>query len=225
MMAKLYTYRFELFLGTLLFNLFGILIFNDHFFTNYLFPIGLLLNIIAGINLISNRKTKILLGILFLISACTSGYTMFSPENINVEIIRFIFYFLFYVVITYEIIKQIWFSTKINKDLIIGVISGYISLGLVGFFIFMSVDILEPNSFSSPLFTEFTTNVQKSDSLLYYSYITLMTIGYGEIVPVTTAAQKSAILLGLMGQFYLVIVTAVVVGKYLQNNKKIDELN
>jgi hypothetical protein len=57
---------------------------------------------------------------------------------------------------------------------------------------------------------------EKSDSLLYFSFITLMTIGYGEILPATATAQKASILLGLMGQFYLVIITAVVVGKYMK---------
>jgi hypothetical protein len=47
-----------------------------------------------------------------------------------------------------------------------------------------------------------------------------LTIGYGEIVPATPVAQKAAILTGLMGQFYLVIVTAIVVGKYLINTEK-----
>ena len=55
------------------------------------------------------------------------------------------------------------------------------------------------------------------DSLLYYSYITLMTIGYGEIIPATAIAQKAAILIGLLGQFYIVIVTALVVGKYISH--------
>ena len=56
------------------------------------------------------------------------------------------------------------------------------------------------------------------DSIMYYSYITLMTIGYGDIVPATPLAQKATILTGLMGQFYLVIVTAIVVGKYIKHN-------
>jgi hypothetical protein len=47
-----------------------------------------------------------------------------------------------------------------------------------------------------------------------------MTIGYGEILPATATAQKAAILVGLMGQFYLVIITAVVVGKYMKYANK-----
>ncbi len=47
-----------------------------------------------------------------------------------------------------------------------------------------------------------------------------MTIGYWEIVPVTTIAQKAAILGGLGGQFYMGIITAVVVEKYIRHSEK-----
>ncbi len=158
--------------------------------------------------------------ILFFATAFTSGFAMFDTNISNLNLLRFAFYFLFYVIITFEIIKQVWFITDVGKDLIMGVISGYICLGLVGFFIFMAVEILHPGSFHSSLFADSYTINQKSDSLLYYSYITLLTIGYGEIVPITTAAQKAAIFLGLVGQFYLVILTAVTVGKYINYNHK-----
>ncbi len=211
-------YKFEIFLFALCFNLFGSLVFTDTLYSTYLFPIGVLLNIVAGINLISNNKVRVLFGVLFVLSACSFGYSMFQDENLDVDYVRFVLYFLFYVVIAFEIIKQILKAKEMNKNVIIGVISGYISLGLVGFFIFATVELIEPGSFSGILIASDGID-QKIDSLLYYSFITLMTIGYGEIIPVTAVAQKAAILVGLIGQFYMVIITAFVIGKYIQNNK------
>ena len=43
-----------------------------------------------------------------------------------------------------------------------------------------------------------------------------MTIGYGDISPASDMAQKASMLFGLIGQFYLVIVTAVVIEKYIR---------
>ena len=209
-----------MFLASLVFNLFGILLFNVELFNTYLLPIGLLLNFALGINLISKRKTRLLISFMFIVTVFTSGFQMFDIDISNVSILRFLFYFLFYVVITFEIIKQVWRINEVGKDLIMGVISGYICLGLVGYFIFMAIEITHPGSFQSTLFTESFSINQKSDGLLYYSYITLLTIGYGEIVPITTAAQKAAVFLGLLGQFYLVILTAVTVGKYINYNYK-----
>jgi len=209
-------YRFELFLITIFFNLFGGIIFNNEFFLNYVSQIGWLLNVLAGINLIEKRKIRLLLSTLFLVTGFLLGFSVFSTDNLIFTQLSFCFYFLLYVIISYEIIKQIWRIKEVAKDLIYGVMSGYISIGLVGYFIFTAVEIAFPGSFSSSLFTETMSIGEKSDSLLYYSFITLMTIGYGEILPITATAQKAAILLGLMGQFYSVIITAVVVGKYMK---------
>ena len=219
-----HTYRFELFLATLVFCLFGILFFNYVLFTTYLLPIGLSLNIVLGINLISNKKVKILFFIIFsvtfIITLFTMGSDTFNIKYRGVHLVRFTLYFLFYVIITFEIIKQIWRISEVSKDLIMGVISGYISLGLVGFFIFMAIEISHPGSFDSAFLTDSLTINEKADSLMYFSYITLMTIGYGEVIPVTPAAQKASILLGLLGQFYMVIITAVTVGKYINYTHK-----
>ena len=61
------------------------------------------------------------------------------------------------------------------------------------------------------------------EQLMYFSYITLMTIGYGDILPVTPIAHKAAMFIGLIGQFYLVILTAIVVGKFINQSAQTKE--
>ncbi len=152
---------------------------------------------------------------LLVLSIVFFGFSMIMVQA-SMDYIRFALHFLFYTVITVGIIKQIWGSGRVNKNVIMGLMCGYICLGLVGFFVFMTIELVSPGSFQG-LDVEGYTIKEKSDSILYYSYITLMTIGYGEIHPVNQIGQKAAILIGLMGQFYTVIVTAVVVGKFLNN--------
>lgn len=122
--------------------------------------------------------------------------------------------FLFFIIVTYEIINQVWKTTFVDKTTIYGLVSGYISLGLIGFFICLSIELSNPNSFIG-----IAENLTITEGLMYYSYVTLLTIGYGDILPVTHLAQNAAILIGMTGQFYLVIVTAIVVGKYINQNK------
>ena len=98
--------------------------------------------------------------------------------------------------------------------MILGLISGYISLGILGFFVCLSIEIGSPGSFDGlSVVTSALT-----DEMIYYSFITLLTIGYGDIVPVSILAQKASILIGVLGQVYLVIITAIVVGKYLNQH-------
>ena len=112
-------------------------------------------------------------------------------------------------------------STEVNRGVILGLMSGYICLGLVGFFICLAIELAVPGSFSGLPALELNP-VAKRDSLAYYSFVTLLTIGYGEITPVSKLARNASVLIGLMGQFYLVIVTAVVIEKYIRHSRRPD---
>ncbi len=217
----MYGYRFELFFFSLLAILFGSLLFPVDFFQEKLMPVLFLINIIAGIVLISKKKKLFWIFIfLFVGLSIVLGVSILQSKEINSYIFtRLGFYFLFYVIVTVEIIKQVWNASNVNKNVIIGLMSGYIALGLLAFFLFVTIELYAPNSFGGILLDSSSFDA-KVDSLLYYAYITLLTIGYGEIIPVTPIAQKASILAGLMGQFYIVIITAVVVEKYIKHSSK-----
>ena len=225
MLTKLYSYRFELFLFSQIIILFGSLIFPGAFFEVVVSPILFLMNLAAGILLISKRRKLMWLFILLLVvSGIVFGADLLEDqESVFLRFLNMITYFLFYGVVTFEIILQILEAKLVNKNVIIGLISGYISLGLIGFFICLGIEMAYPNSFEGLAAT--TDQIELfTERLMYYSYITLMTIGYGEIIPVTSLAQKASVLIGLLGQFYLVIVTAIVVGKYIGHSpRKLDE--
>lgn len=212
MLKTLYPYRFELFLSTQLIILFGSVFINAKWFELWIMPLFLLANLIAGIVLVSKRKRLIrLMFLLFALSTVVLVLNFTDRESYNTtNYLKFASYFLFYGIVTIEIIRQVWQSKVVQKNVILGLISGYISLGLLSFFACLTIEILYPNSYSG-----LDASLEFSDQLMYYAYITLMTIGYGDILPVTPIAQKAAILIGLIGQFYLVILTAIVVGKYI----------
>ena len=55
--------------------------------------------------------------------------------------------------------------------------------------------------------------------MLYYSFVTLTTLGYGDVVPILPAARSMATLEALMGQLYLVIVVARLVALHITHSK------
>ncbi len=54
---------------------------------------------------------------------------------------------------------------------------------------------------------------------MYFSYITMLTIGYGDIYPLGHLAQKATVLIGLIGQVYIVILTAIMIAKYVNSKQ------
>lgn len=155
--------------------------------------------------------------ILFTVALIIFGSDLIT-RSANTEnlLTRISVYFVFYIIVTWNIIRQVWKAKQVTKNVVVGLMSGYISLGFLGFFLFMSIELTNPGAFSGEIM-DVADPRDRSDGLLYYAFITLLTIGYGEIVPAIPVAQKAAILVGLVGQFYLVIITAVVVGKYMRH--------
>ncbi len=222
MVERLYTLRFEIFLVIQLAILFGSLLVPPRLYELALLPILYLGSILAGMLIISQKKwiTRFFI-LLFVVAAFIFGSSMINRQESETNVLmRLTVFFVFHIVVTWNIIQQVWRAEYVNKNVILGLMSGYVSLGFLAFFLFMSIALTHPGAFQGILLN--TENmVQFSEAMLYYAYITLLTIGYGEIVPVIPIAQKAAILVGLMGQFYLVIITAVVVEKYIRHSTRV----
>lgn len=218
LLKKLYTFRFELFFCSLILILFGSLIFPKQILNNLIMPLLFVLNIASGLVIFKKRKRQTVIGMLVLVSLVFLYRLISNSEERILEYIRFFVYFGFYALVTVEIISQVWNAKRVNKTVIYGLMSGYISLGLIGFFVFTCIEMIQPGSFSG--LKELGMTAANIDDLMYYSYITLMTVGYGDIAPITDVAQKASMFIAMVGQFYLVIVTAVVIEKYIKHSQK-----
>lgn len=104
---------------------------------------------------------------------------------------------------------------KVDADTVYGGLCIYLLIGVLWCIVYITLEILHPGSF------DFTIH-KKHESLLniywllsYFSYTTLMTIGFGDIAPLTSVAQTFVILEGMVGQFYLVFFMARLVGLYI----------
>ncbi|WP_105004675.1 potassium channel family protein [Tenacibaculum sp. SG-28] len=214
----LYEIRFELYLCIQLIVLFGSLVVPIQLFNTILLPLFFSLGALAGVLIVSkNRKTMWFCIGLFLISIIIlSGLLILQePDNTRNKLIRFFIYFIINIVVTWHIIKQVWKEKVVDRKVIVGLIAGYISLGFVGFYLFVAIDLLYVDAFTGVYIHQDLDLKHLNDGLLYYSFITLLTIGYGDIVPAIPIAQKATILIGLIGQFYVTIVTAIIVTKYI----------
>ncbi|MEL6255429.1 MAG: hypothetical protein AAFR87_25710, partial [Bacteroidota bacterium] len=172
---RLYAHRFELFFASQLSILFGSLVVPLEIHVNYLSPILFLLNLLCGVLLISKNKklTKIFVSLFGLGIVVTGGIPVLGPKFFEeIKHAEFAIYFVFYFIVTIQIIRQVWNSVEVNKNVIMGLMCGYISLGLLAFFLFFSIELANPGSFKGiNMLSE--NGMATADSLLYYSYITL----------------------------------------------------
>lgn len=102
---------------------------------------------------------------------------------------------------------------RVTRDLISGAICIYMLAGLAWGDAYSLCEIFKHGSFSG-------IDLNKSifvirSSLTYFSYMTMLTVGYGDIIPVSLMARSLTILEGLFGQMYLAVFIAGTIGMFL----------
>lgn len=104
------------------------------------------------------------------------------------------------------IARRLWLQAEISMLTVLGAVCIYVLLGLSFAFMFQAVGDLG----SQPFFTE-QEGGTRSD-YMYFSFITMATVGYGDLTPQGGLGRALAVTEGLLGQIYLVTAVAALVG-------------
>jgi len=123
--------------------------------------------------------------------------------------------FLFLCLSLYLVWKQVLFTGYVNTNKIVGSICIYILLGLVWAFGYLIAEELFPGSFNGLDHEVWQGNLEQ---FIYYSMVTLTTVGYGDITPEQPVARFLAYMEGITGIFYTTILVASLIGVRLADN-------
>ena len=220
-LTKIYNWSFEhrhpIFLTGLLLFFFLEEILLKIFSIHIPFPVLLTILIVSSILLIqTSPKSRFLTYVLVFIFIVFLLIWSGNQDSKNFAKAAYILLFLYFSFITFYLFKDIIRSKQITSSLIIGAFTGYIMIGIIFFFVHVFLLSAYPDTFNIDM-----SNLEKGiNDTFYFSFITLTTIGYGDFSPTTALGQKIAVMEGLIGQFYLAIVMATVVGKYIAKNSE-----
>jgi len=109
----------------------------------------------------------------------------------------------------------------VGRNRIYGVVSVYLLLGVAWAFAYSLIDSLAPGSFV--LAEADGQDGPTMGHLLYYSFVTLTTLGFGDIQPVSSVARTYSALEAIVGQLYLAILVARLVGLHITGNALDDD--
>ena len=158
-----------------------------------------------------NPKRLRLIG-FFVLLAFIDSWTSYFGYKLGNEI-DFIIPLILLVLSFYFVFKSILKSNEVDIDTVISAISGYILIGLGFGILFYILEIIRPGNFSGAE----GLNYYEAE---YFSFVTMSTLGYGDFAPTSQVARSLVIITTLFGQFYMVIVMGVIVGKFIVNKKK-----
>ncbi len=180
----------------------------------------------SGVYAVSENKRHFiiafLLGFPWLIG---NWVTLFlsrqSPDFIqqSTGLESLIFGILFLIYTTIITLNHVLKDEEVTSDTLYGAICVYILIGLTWGGFYLIINVLQPGSFYIDA-SQNIDNVINGADLIFHSYVTLTTLGYGDITPVTSHARSLAFLEAIVGQLYLAILVARLVGLYLSKSIK-----
>ena len=164
-----------------------------------------------------NRK------IIFSYIALACAALLFSWAHLansndqNILILTHVFTFSALALAIVLIIKNIFSNDAVTIDTISESLCAYLLLGFAFASIYGLLDTILPGSFLSSINGQIISFSSEDAGLnrIYFSFITLLTVGYGDIVPNLPAAKLVTIIEGFFGQVYLVVLIARLVGMHV----------
>jgi hypothetical protein len=142
--------------------------------------------------------------VLFALSALAALGLLFVDE-VDLLPTLFVAGSLLYFVAPVSIVRHIGFRATVDQETMLGALAAYLLIGMAFAFAYRSVAGFQ----SGPFFGPQGEGTVSQD--LFFSFITLTTTGYGNLVPATNPGQSMAVLEALLGQLFLVTAVAKIV--------------
>lgn len=180
---------------------------------NVLFTFVVLSSLLAARDERQVFRQLMAIGLITLVLDWLRTFVAQAVTGLGIAVL--VLYILFFSIITVTTIWEVARSQTVTGNVICGAIAAYLLIGLMGALLATLLETLAPGTFLAG--GEVIAPEAQFDTLLYYSLVTLSTIGYGDIAPNAPAAQSLAVGLGISGQIYLTVLVAMLVGKYLQD--------
>ncbi len=113
--------------------------------------------------------------------------------------------------------KQVAIGSDISANRLVGAVCVYLLLGVIWAMAYTIIEMVSPGSFAgfSPM-----DDLGWDSEWLYFSFVTMTTLGYGDILPVSATARGFAYMQAVVGQFYIAVLVAGLVGAYVSNRNK-----
>jgi len=137
-----------------------------------------------------------------------------ESETLLVSSVVALFGFLL-VAVAYSF-KQVALGTEIHLNRLVGAICVYLLLGTIWALGYSFIETLSPGSFHG---IEIDADHSLNSDWIYFSFVTMTTLGYGDLLPLSATARALAYIQAVFGQFYIAILVAGLVSGYISKRQ------
>ncbi|MCK6263524.1 potassium channel family protein [Vibrio sp. ZSDE26] len=154
-------------------------------------------------------------GVLLSVAAISGSFTFLEEYDLSlVTLFALLFFLLSH---TFDALKQVMLNEYVSKNQIVGSICVYLLVGVSWSIIYLILIELFPSAFNGIEQKPWLDNLFE---VIYFSFITLTTVGYGDISPALPIPRFFVFIESILGSFYLAIMVATLVSSRLNQTRK-----
>jgi len=161
--------------------------------------------LISGTALVGKRRLLVWLASLLAVGTAVTGWLRLFVPGTPLTLVAISLWIGFLLMLAGVILSRVFGEGEINIHRIQGAVAVYLLIGILWTGCYRMVVELDPGAFNMPAVAEEGRLMAR---LLYYSFVTLTTVGYGDVTPVNPAARSLAMLEALLGQLFPAILIA-----------------
>ena len=151
-----------------------------------------------------------------LVAAMALGWAVLSllgdvwVSSFDHELPSLLILLIFFVGEAYFAARQVLLSGKqIDGNLMVGALALYLLIGLIWAMVFLLILAFSPDAFNGIASADYADNFLTA---VYFSFVTMTSLGYGDISPAGPLARVATILSAISGAFYMAVIVASMVG-------------
>ena len=171
--------------------------------------------LVAYFSLNLSKRWRIFVGVMLVLLMASNILRQFTEWSTE-PLIGLSVSLIFYCGMAYAAARQVLFSGDIEPNTIVGTVAVYLLLGLIWTVLYLMALEVWPAGISGIEHQDWHDNFGITT---YFSYITLSTVGYGDISPVIPVTRTLAYLEAITGTFYMAVVVASMIGKVSRRRK------
>jgi hypothetical protein len=160
--------------------------------------------------LLASGVSRPLLGLAVVAAVSTALWAMVSLTA-GLHSVAYLRWFWFVLVLgtPFVVLRRLVSHQKVTSQTLFGAASVYLLIAVAFMFLFIAIDASDAGQFFG--------EAEPTTSFMYFSLVTITTLGYGDLTPVTEPARALAVAAAIVGQIYLVFIVARMVGLYTRD--------
>lgn len=186
-------------------------------YAEHLVDAATILTLAVGTWGIRGRNEWVYSGAGLLLALTVTTVASYVVEGAGYVLVRQVVLLLFLAMSAWIAIRhEIFSGTPVDGNKLVGALCVYLLMGLIWAVIYSLIQHLSPSALQG---IGFDIHKTVDADLVYFSFVCLTTLGFGDILPLTPLARFFVYLEAIIGQFYIAVIVAILVGSRLATRR------